>query len=106
VRIQLHAVAAAYAQIDLTAGAAELSRKNLALVSDAYSRGKVNVIELLDAQDTSLEASAAAEAALYNFLVTVMSLQRAVGVFDYLLSPEEQADLATQFRVVLAEEGR
>jgi len=104
VRIQLHAISAAYAQIDLTAGAAESSRKNFELVSDAYARGTVNVIELLDAQDTSLDASAAAEASLYNFLITVMSLQRAVGAYDYLLSPEERGDLAAQFRVVLAEE--
>jgi outer membrane protein len=103
VRIQLHAAQAAYSQIDLTAAAAESSRKNLELVSDAYARGTVNVIELLDAQDTSLEASAAAEASLYNFLITITSLQRAVGGFDYLLSPEERSDLAAQFRVVLAE---
>ncbi len=103
VRIQLHAAQAAYSQIDLTAAAADSSRKNFELVSDAYARGTVNVIELLDAQDTSLEASAAAEASLYNFLITIMSLQRAVGGFDYLLSPEERSDLAAQFRVVLAE---
>jgi len=103
VRIQLHAAQAAYSQIDLTAAAAESSRKNFELVSDAYARGTVNVIELLDAQDTSLEASAAAKASLYNFLITIMSLQRAVGGFDYLLSPEERSDLAAQFRVVLAE---
>ncbi len=101
VRIQLHAAQAA--QIDLTAAAAESSRKNFELVSDAYARGTVNVIELLDAQDTSLEASAAAEASLYNFLITIMSLQRAVGGFDYLLSPKERSDLAAYFRVVLAE---
>lgn len=103
VRIQLYAAQAAYSQIDLTAAAAESSRKNFELVSDAYARGTVNVIELLDAQDTSLEASAAAKASLYNFLITVMSLQRAVGGFDYLLSPEERSNLAAQFRVVLAE---
>lgn len=102
VRIQLHAAQAAYSQIDLTAAAAESSRKNFELVSDAYARGTVNVIELLDAQDTSLEASAAAEASLYNFLITIMSLQRAVGGFDYLLSPEERSELAVQFRAVLA----
>ena len=103
VRIQLHAAQAAYSQIDLTAAAAEASRKNFELVSEAYASGTVNVIELLDAQDTSLEASAAAEASLYNFLITIMSLQRAVGGFDYLLSPEERSDLAAQFHGVLAE---
>ena len=102
VRVQLHAAQAAYAQIDLTAKAAEFSRKNFELVSDAYSRGTVTVIELLDAQDTSVEAAAAAEASLYNFLITIMALQRAVGGYDYLLPAEERSALAAQFRAALA----
>ena len=104
VRIQLHAAQAAYSQIDLSAAAASSSHKNFELVSDAYARGTVNVIQLLDAQDTSLEAAAAAEASLYNFLITIMSLQRAVGGYDYLLSPEERSELAVQFRAVLTQE--
>ena len=103
VRIQLHAAQAAYSQIDLTRAAAESSRKNFELVSDAYARGTVNVIELLDAQDTSLEANAAAEASLYNFLITIMALQRAVGGYDYLLPLEERNALAEQFRTVLSD---
>ena len=102
VRIQLHAAQAAYSQIDLTAKAAESSRKNFEMVSDAYARGTVTVIELLDAQDTSVEAAAAAEASLYNFLITVMALQRAVGGYDYLLPPDERNALAAQFRAALA----
>jgi outer membrane protein TolC len=102
VRIQLHAAQAAYSQIDLTAKAAESSRKNFEMVSDAYARGTVTVIELLDAQDTSVEAAAAAEASLYNFLITIMALQRAVGGFDYLLPPDERSALAAQFRNALA----
>ena len=98
IRIQLHAAQAAYAQIDLAAAAAEASRKNLELVSDAYSRGTVTVIELLDAQDSSLDATAAAAESLYSFLITIMSVQRAVGGFDYMLSPDERDALAAEFR--------
>ena len=101
IRIQLHASQAAYAQIDLSAAAAEASRKNLSLVSDAYAQGTVTVVELLDAQDTSLTASAAAADSLYSFLITVMQMQRAVGGFDFLLSAEERAALAVEFRTYL-----
>ena len=98
VRIQLHAAEAAYAQIDLADTAAEASAKNFSLVSDAYARGTVTIIELLDAQDTSLAATAAAAESLYSFLITIMSVQRAVGGFDFLLSPEARNELATQYR--------
>ena len=98
IRNQLHAAQAAYGQIDLANSAAEASRKNFELVSDAYARGTVTIIELLDAQDTSLAASAAAAESLYSFLITIMSVQRAIGGYDYLLSAEERAELATEYR--------
>ncbi len=101
VRNQLHAAQAAYVQIDLAATAAEASRKNFELVSDAYARGTVNVIELLDAQDTSLTASAAAAESLYSFLITIMSVQRAIGSYDYLLPPAERDALAVEYRLTL-----
>jgi outer membrane protein TolC len=101
VRNQLHAMRAAYAQIDLAATAAEASQKNFDLVSDAYARGTVTVIELLDAQDTSLAASAAAAESLYSFLITTMSVQRAVGGYDFLLTQEARDTLASKFRTTL-----
>jgi len=101
IRNQLHAAQAAYQQIDLAASAAEASRKNFNLVSDAYARGTVTVIELLDAQDTSLTASAAAAESLYNFLITIMSVQRAIGGYDYLLTPAERDSLAAEYRQTL-----
>ena len=101
IRSQLHSVQAAYAQIDLTAIAADASLKNYNLVSDAYARGAVNVIELLDAQETSLTASAASAESLYNFLSIIMAMQRAVGGYDYLLPPEERNALAVEFRSTL-----
>ena len=101
IRSQLHIVQAAYAQITLTAIAADASLKNYDLVSDAYARGAVNVIELLDAQETSLTASAASAESLYSFLTEIMAMQRAVGGFDYLLPLDERDALAAEFRRTL-----
>ena len=101
IRNQLHAAQAAYAQIDLSAAAADASAKTLELVSDAYARGTVTVIDLLDAQETSLNARAAAADTLYNFFIVIMALQRAVGGYDYLLSPEARNDLAREFRATM-----
>ncbi|MBT8087987.1 MAG: TolC family protein [Gammaproteobacteria bacterium] len=101
VRNQLHAAQAAYQQIELSANAADASRRNFELVSDAYARGTVTVIELLDAQDTSLTASAAAAESLYNFLITITVLQRAVGSYDFLRSEQERNALAAELRMTL-----
>jgi outer membrane protein TolC len=101
IRNQLHAARAAQAQIALTATAAEASGKNFDLVSDAYARGTVTVIELLDAQDTALAASAGAAESLYNFLITIMSVQRAAGEFDFLLTPEARDELVARMRMAL-----
>ena len=70
-------------------------------MSDAYARGTVNIIELLDAQESSLAASAAAAESRYSFLITIMSMQRAIGGFDFLLTPEAREDLAREFRIAL-----
>jgi outer membrane protein len=101
IRIQLYATRASYAQIDLRKAAAEASSKSLALVSDAYASGTVTVVELLDAQETSLTASAAEADSLYSFLITIMQLQRAVGGFDYLLPTNERTALAARFRAYM-----
>jgi outer membrane protein TolC len=101
IRNQLLAAQAAHFQIELAATAAEASKKNFDLVSDAYARGTVTVIELLDAQDTSFKASAAAAESLYNYLIRVMSMQRAVGGYDYLLTPEDRDALAAEQRRAL-----
>jgi outer membrane protein TolC len=98
IRTQMHFAQADYARISFTQEAADASLKNFDLVSDAYARGTVSYIELLDAQETSLEASAASSDSLYNFLITIMAAQRAVGKFEFLLSPSERDTAANEIR--------
>ncbi len=98
IRLQLHAAYADSARIELSSEAASSARKNYELVADAYARGAVTVIELLDAQDASLNADAAAADSLYRFLTTIMALQRAAGGYDFLLGVGEREALATMTR--------
>jgi outer membrane protein len=105
IRTQLHLAQAAYGQIDLSTAAAEASHKNYELVADAYARGTVSIIQLLDAQDASLSANASSIDSLYNFLITIMALQRAVGGYDYLLPEDERINLAQSLREYLARSG-
>ncbi|HSD68051.1 MAG TPA: hypothetical protein VLB07_00800, partial [Woeseiaceae bacterium] len=57
------------------------------MVTDAYGRGAVSVTELIDAQDTALEANLAAADAKYSFLIDFVDVLRAMSEFDILLDP-------------------
>ncbi len=86
IRANLHAVRASFPSIELAQDAATAARKNLDLVRDNYSQGTVSIIDLLDAQNASLDAEQAATDAAYNFLIDLMNLQRSVAAFDFFLN--------------------
>lgn len=79
-----------YPGVSLSRQAAEAAAKNLDLVSDAYARGAVSIITLLDAQNASLNAGELAANAVYDFLIDLMEVERAANRFDFLLSPAER----------------
>jgi outer membrane protein len=90
VRAAMHLAGASNAGIGLAQAAAEAAGKNLDLVADAYSQGMVSIIELLDAQNASFVADLTAANALYDFLLDLMQVERAVGGFSCLGTPAER----------------
>jgi outer membrane protein len=96
---------AAYPGIQLSREAAEAARKNLDLVTDSYERGIKSIIDLLDAQNQALVSNEGAANTQYDFLVTLMRLQRAIGKFDFLLTDEERDEWHRQFREYATERG-
>jgi outer membrane protein TolC len=91
VRSALHIAGASRAAVGFSASAAEAARKNLELVADAYSRGVVSILDLLDAQNAALVADLQAANAVFQFLIDFMEVQRAAGKF-YSLAPQEEVD--------------
>lgn len=79
-----------YPGIRLSQDAADAAQRNLILITDSYARGIKSIIDLLDAQNLALVADQKAANAVYDFLVDLMSLQRAVGQFDLFWGPEER----------------
>jgi len=100
-RSSMHAAGAARAAIGLSREAADASLENLSLVTDAYSRGVVDILGLLDAQNAALLAEIKASNAIYDFLIQWMRVERAAGRFIFTASPEEVdaffAELETYF---------
>ena len=67
---------------------ATAAKKNLDLVTDAYSRGAVSILDLLDAQNAALIAEETATNAVFDFLIDLMNLQRSLGGFDFFLDEQ------------------
>ncbi|HTO93525.1 MAG TPA: TolC family protein, partial [Bacteroidota bacterium] len=93
IRVEMEKAKASYfatAQVRLEQ---EAARRTLAIVTDAYSRGGVSILSLLDAQNSALRADQVAANALYDFMVDYVSLERAIGEIDVLMTPGERQDL-------------
>lgn len=85
----LNRTRASYPGISLSREAANSASRNLQLITDSYVQGIKSIIELLDAQNQALTADQAAANTVYNFLIDLMGVQRAMGEF-ILFQPEDQ----------------
>lgn len=84
----LQRVGSSYPSIDLFADAAGAAQRNLDVVTDAYSRGVTTVIDLLDAQNAALVAALRTANAVYDFLIDMMEMERAIGRFNFFMTDE------------------
>jgi outer membrane protein TolC len=105
-RSTLHEMGASLANIDLARAAATAAESNYELVEEAYGRGAVSILDLLDAQNVALVASEAAANAIYDFLIDFMRVQRAAGQFDFFMSAEERESFFREMEAFFQEEGR
>lgn len=98
IRSAVHQAAASYLSIELLEKAAKASRQNFNLIADAYSRGTVPLIDLLDAQATYLQAEQSAASAIYSFLLDLMELERSMGRFTFFASNEQREAWITELQ--------
>lgn len=88
IRVTMEEAASTFAAIELSAAAAAASAENLRIVTDSYSKGAVNVTDLIDAQDAALSSDLDAAQAKYIYISAVMDVLRASGDFSILLDPD------------------
>ena len=81
---------ASFIGIDLSLAAAGAARRNLDLVLEKYQEGVVDILVLLDAQNSALVADLLAANAIFDYLIDLMGTQRAVGQFDYYRSAQDR----------------
>ncbi|MCP4155099.1 MAG: TolC family protein [bacterium] len=105
IRSTIRLVGTSNAKIRPAKKAAAAAAKTLELVTDAYSRGAVSILELIDAQNASLVAGRGAANALYDFMVDLFTAQRATNQLDFLVRPEKQVRILSEFEAYLAKKG-
>jgi outer membrane protein TolC len=91
--------------IRLSREAADAARSNLEVVRDAYSRGTVSILDLLDAQNAALVAELRAATGVYDFVSELMEVERASARFDFFLTPQDQEDWFTRLERYFDEHG-
>ncbi len=94
VRSELENVRASYRNLELTKEAEEAVVRNFEIVQDAYSKGRVTITQLLDAQNAAISAQLNSANAIYIFLIDLLSMERASGSF-YMLMTDEQKEAYT-----------
>jgi len=105
-RSTLHQIKASYPSIQLSEEAAVAARKNLKLVTDAYTRGAVSILDLLDAQNAALVAEESATNSVFVFLIDLMNLQRSLGRFDFFLDGQDLDEWLNRLKIFIATEGK
>jgi outer membrane protein len=105
VRAALETAASSYAAIALTRDAAEAAGRNYDLVSESYASGAASITTVLDAQDAALNASESAANAINNFLLDLMRVERAMGLFGALQPAEQRQDFLTRLRALVEKQG-
>ncbi len=103
IRSSLENVGASFSRMSLSKQAAESSNRNFMIVQYAYSAGQTNITTLIDAQSNSLATELQATNAVYAFIQDFLKLERSIGYFNFLATPEKQKDFFNKVQIYFAE---
>ena len=67
------------------------------IAQNSYKQGLISVVQLIDAQQASLQTEIAATNAIYQFINDFFAVERSIGVYNFLLSPSEQKAFYERF---------
>jgi outer membrane protein TolC len=90
IRSTLHIANSSYAGIEQAREAAEAADKSLEVVQEAYSEGSASILDLLDAQNAAFSAEQVAANAVYDFLIDLIEVERAIGRLDFFMSMDDR----------------
>ena len=91
VRSNMLDLATKFVNVSSSQQSAFFADKSLSLVQDSYIKGKASVAELSDAQKNSVIAKQRSLNSNYEYFSAVINIERAVGKYTLLSSPQAQA---------------
>ena len=94
---QFEFIGASSPAMDMANQAAEAANLSLALSQDAYSKGQISIVDLIDVQKAAAQSNLLKENSVYDYLIDYLEVSRATGIFLFLLTGDERTDLATRF---------
>ena len=101
VRIQLQFARASLAVVAETETAARTGRRSLELVTEAFGQGTSTVVDLLEAQTSALISERGVTNAIFDFLVNLKRVERAVGWFEALSTPTQRSEFSSRLQRAL-----
>jgi outer membrane protein TolC len=97
-RANMNATLTALFNLEFTETAAAAAKRSLTLVSDAYSKGAMPIVDLLDAQNTSVNANLAKVQASIGYFRSSIETQRVIGEFHFMLSQQQKDNTQVLFK--------
>lgn len=91
VRATLQQVGAAGYSVQQFKVATQAASDNFDIVQDAYSQGLANVTTLIDAQNAKIQTEIGAANAGYQFMLDLLELERSIGFYFNLATPQERS---------------
>lgn len=98
VRSNLETAAVSAREIELAEVGLEAAVKNFDIIQAGYSEGRNTIADLIDAQNSKINSELAAAVAKYQFVLDFLLLERSIGRFHFLDSPEEKYQFLQRMR--------
>jgi len=90
VRSSLETAAVSAREIDLSQRGLAAALKNFEIVQAGYAEGRNSVTDLIDAQNAKVSSERAAASAKYQFVLDFLEMERAMGRFHFLDTPDQK----------------
>ena len=97
-RIVLSEAIVKMVNLETSGQAAAYAKQSLELVQDSYAKGAVSVVELADAQNNALTAQLSATSSIYEYLISLFTMERVYGKFTLLMPLDSKERIAQKFK--------